>query len=115
MNYGLRFSEETETCIDEQLAWYEADESHGGVELADRWFAKLQESLIPLTEKPTRHGFAPENGLWLPHLELRQMRFRPWKGKSVWRVLYVIDEESKSVTVLQIRLAGRPFLFEEKD
>jgi len=115
MTYELRFSREAETCIDDQLAWYEADESHGGIELADRWFAKLQDALATLTEKPTRHGFAPENGRWLSHLELRQMLFRPWKGKSTWRVLYVIDDEVKSVTVLQIRHAKRPFLFEEKE
>jgi len=115
MSYELRFSQEAESCIDDQMAWYEADESHGGVELADRWFAKLQDALTSLTDKPMRFGFAPENGRWLAHLELRQMLFRPWKGKSAWRVLFVIDEGAQSVAVLQIRHARRPFLFADQE
>lgn len=33
--YELRLSVEAERCIEEQILWYEADETRGGAELAD--------------------------------------------------------------------------------
>lgn len=103
MNYELRISSEAEHCIDEQLKWYEADDSNGGAELADRWLLRLEASLEVLRDHPERHGFAPENGRWNPEISIRQMRFKPWKTSSAWRVLYVIDKNSEQLTVLQIR------------
>lgn len=110
MSYELLFSSEAERCIQEQLRWYEADEERGGEELADRWLERLVTAMDGLAEQPLRHGFAPENSRWMAHLEIRQLRFRPWKTLSAWRVLYVIDEAKEVVTVLQIRHASRPFL-----
>ena len=37
MSYTLTLSEEAQRTIEEQIKWYEADEKHGGEELADRW------------------------------------------------------------------------------
>jgi plasmid stabilization system protein ParE len=110
MSFELFLSREAERCVHEQLRWYEADDERGGEVLADRWLVRLESTLNKLTEQPRRHGFAPENGRWMSHLEIRQFRFRPWKTPSAWRVLYVIDEARKTVTVLQIRHASRPFL-----
>ncbi len=114
MSFELKLSGEASACIVEQMKWFEADESHGGPVLADRWLDRLEASMHKLADNPTRHGFAPENGRWMPHLKLRQMRFRPWKSKSAWRILYVIDETSSIVTVIQIRHSRRPFLFEQE-
>ena len=110
MSYELRFSAEAEQCIEDQLQWYESDEQFGGAELADRWLDELERILGALGEYPERHGFAPENGRWLPEISLRQMRFKPWKTPSAWRILYAIDEAAGVVTVLQIRHEKRPLL-----
>ena len=110
MNYELRLSTEAERCIEEQLLWYEAAETHGGVEIADRWLDLLESALDTLSQHPERHGFAPENGRSMPEICIRQMRFKPWKTPSAWRVLYVIDEKAKRVTVLQVRHEKRPQL-----
>jgi plasmid stabilization system protein ParE len=110
MDYELLLSAEAEQCIEDQLRWYEAEETNGGAELADRWLDRLETALETLRQHPERFGCAPENGRWLPALIIRQMRFKPWKTPSAWRILYVIDEKSARVTVLQIRHENRPLL-----
>ncbi|MCF7676225.1 MAG: type II toxin-antitoxin system RelE/ParE family toxin [Akkermansiaceae bacterium] len=111
-NYDLRISKEAEHSIEEQLQWYEAAEPDGGDELADRWMNMLEAALQALGQYPERHGFAPENGRWMPEISIRQVRFKPWKTPSVWRVLYVIDDKARQVTVLQVRHEKRPLLVE---
>ena len=111
-NYDLRISKEAEHCIEEQLQWYEAVATDGGGELADRWMNMLEAALEALGQDPERHGFAPENGRWMPEISIRQMRFKPWKTPSVWRVLYLIDDKARQVAVLQVRHEKRPLLVE---
>ena len=110
-NCELRISEEAERCIEEQLQWYEAAETDGGDALADRWLNLLEAALEGLGQHPERHGCAPENGRWRSEISIRQLRFKPWKTPSVWRVLYVIDDRARQVTVLQVRHEKRPLLF----
>jgi plasmid stabilization system protein ParE len=110
MDYELLLSSEAERCIEDQLLWYEADETSGRPELADRWLNLLENALNTLTQHPKRHGFAPENGRWRPRISIRQMRFKPWKTPSAWRILFVFDEQTARVTVLQIRHEKRPLL-----
>ena len=112
MNYELRISSEAEHGIEAQLQWYEADATRGGVDLADRWLELLEAALDALSQHPERHGFAPENGRWVPEVLIRQLRFKPWKTPSAWRVLYAIDAAAKRVTVLQVRHEKRPLLDE---
>ncbi len=109
-SYELQISSEAERCIEDQLQWYEADESNGGAEMADRWMDLLEVALEALTQHPERHGFAPENGRWMSGTPIRQMRFKPWKAPSVWRVLNALDERARLVTILQIRHEKRPLL-----
>ena len=112
MNWRLRIASEAEACIREQQQWYESDEKHGGADLADRWLTSLEVALGELCERPERHGFAPENGRWRSELSIRQMRFKPWKTRSAWRVLYVLDERHRVITILQVRHEHRRWLFE---
>lgn len=115
MSYALTLSDETQRTIEEQLEWYEADEKHGGAELADRWLDRLESALGKLAASPHRHGLAPENGRWNPELEIRQMQFRPWKSGVGSRVLFVIDEMQRIVTVLQVRHERRRWMFDAED
>jgi mRNA-degrading endonuclease RelE of RelBE toxin-antitoxin system len=110
MNYELRLSSETKQSIDEQMIWYESHEKNGGPELADRWMDLLEAALNSLTKNPEHHGFAPENGRWLPKISIRQLRFKPWKTPSAWRILYTIDQPTKVVAVLQIRHEKHPLI-----
>ncbi|RYD41517.1 MAG: type II toxin-antitoxin system RelE/ParE family toxin [Verrucomicrobiaceae bacterium] len=109
----LRLSAEAERAIEEQVLWYEADEERGGADLATRWLDLLEEGLEVLSRHPERYGFAPENGKWMPDVLIRQMRFKPWKTASAWRILFVVDERAKQVVVLQIRHERRPLLPEQ--
>ena len=111
MSYEVQVSDLARKGIEAQLDWYsqETSEEHG-----DAWLEKLEMALTKLEKHPEQHDFAPENGRWRPELELRQLNFQPWKKKSVWRVLFVIEEASKVVSVIQIRHSRRPLLFEEK-
>ena len=110
MEYKLFITAEAERCIDDQLRWYEAEDSIGGVELADLWLDRLEAALDVLRAHPERFGHAPESGRWMPEYTIRQMRFKPWKTPSAWRILYVIDEPSARVFVLQVRHERRPLL-----
>ncbi len=110
MIHELRISAEAERCIEEQLQWYEASDGNGEPELADRWMNLLEAALDTLTRHPERHGFAPENGRWMPAISIRQMRFKPWRTSSARRILYVIDDRTGLVTILQIRHERRPHL-----
>jgi hypothetical protein len=74
----------------------------------------LETALDALRDHPTRHGFAPENGRWMPSVSMRQMRFKPWKTPSAWRFLHTIDDQAKLVTVLQVRHEKRPLLSDDK-
>ena len=110
MDYELRLASEAECCIEDQLLWYEADETGGGAELADRWLNLLETALDTLRQHPERYGFAPENGRWMPGISIRQLQFKPWKTPSAWRLLFVIDEQAARVTMLQVRHERRPLL-----
>lgn len=93
--------------IREQLVWLE---EKAGNEIADLWMDSLEQCLDGLTTHPGRNGFATENGRIVPGVEVRQKRFRPWKGKPGWRVLYVIDEPGSVVTILQVRSERQPWV-----
>ena len=115
MSYILKFSKEASRSIEDQVQWYESDEEHGGVELADRWLHRLETALGKLVQAPHRHGFAPENRRWHTEFEIRQLQFRPWKSGVGWRVLYVIDEPVHTVIVIQVRHERRRRLFEPEE
>ena len=112
MTYEVRQTSSADDCIAAQVTWYREDDRHGGDSLALRWFDQLHSALATLSTNPTRHGFAPENGEWMPQHEIRQMHFRPWKSDVGWRVLYTIDEDKKLVTILQIRHEHRLWMHE---
>jgi plasmid stabilization system protein ParE len=112
MSYQWELFDEATEAIERQMIWYESDERHGGVELADRWIGKLEPALDKMATSPRSHGMAPENGRWHPTLEIRQMLFRPWKTGIGWRVLYTIGESKKVVTVLHILHERRRWMHE---
>lgn len=115
MKYELTLAGEAQTTIDKQIEWYEADDKRGGSVLALKWVDKLEKVLAKLEDSPHRYGLAPENGRWSPDIVIRQMQFRPWKSGVGWRVLFVIDEPGRIVTVLQVRHERRRWLFETEE
>lgn len=110
MSYRWSLSPDAEDCIFRQTQWYLVEVKDGGEELATRWNSGLEVALEKLAMRPHAHGFAPENGKWLPEHQVRQMLFRPWKSGVGWRVLYAIDEKAKLVTVLQVRHEHRRWM-----
>jgi mRNA-degrading endonuclease RelE of RelBE toxin-antitoxin system len=100
MSFHFNLDEAARLSIREELVWLE---EKLGDEIADFWLESLEKCLDEITAHPERHGFAPENGRLISGAEVRQKRFRPWKGKPGWRVLYMIDENARIVTILQVR------------
>jgi len=108
MSYEILFSAEATQSIEDQLLWYEADESRGGAELADRWLNLLEVAIETLSPDPERHKPAAENGRWNPEILIRQLLFKPWKTASRLRVLYNVHSTKKQLTILQVRHEKRP-------
>ena len=115
MSYQWSLSPEAEEAIFRQMQWYLLEVGDGGAELASRWSKGLETTLEKFAENPHRYGFAPENGDWLPDLQIRQMLFRPWKSGIGWRVLYVMNEREKLVTVVQVRHEHRRWMHDSDD
>ncbi len=110
MSYALKYSKTAEDQIEKQQLWYEADEQRGGLELSVRWIHGLFAAVETITAHPQRYPFAPENGRWMKRHSIRQLVYRPWQGKPGWRVLYVIKEKSKVISILDIRHESRRWL-----
>jgi mRNA-degrading endonuclease RelE of RelBE toxin-antitoxin system len=114
MSYRCSLATSAEEDVEEQVIWYEEEDSRGGIELADRWRALFGQAIEKLATAPHRHGLAPENGKWLPHQTVRQMLFRPWKSGVGWRILFSIREDVQIVTVHQVRHERRRYMHEEE-
>jgi ParE toxin of type II toxin-antitoxin system, parDE len=115
MGFLIHATESCQESIDTQLAWYRADESRGGDVLAERWLNALHVELRKISLRLQPYGLAPENGEWLPELQIRQKFFRPWKSGVGWRVLFVIDDDAQIVTILQVRHERRRYMHEAAD
>jgi plasmid stabilization system protein ParE len=110
MTFKLHISGAGKQDIRSQQRWYESDPLRGGSDLAERWLEGLSEEMGMLLQHPEKFPFAPDNGRWKPHLKLRQMVYRPWKGKPGWRVLYVILNKTQQISVVHIRHESRRWL-----
>ena len=107
--YLIEIPRRAELSIEEQIDWLFSDPRGDGERLSEKWANEFDNVLESLTSYPERNGFAPENSKILPGVKIRQKRFRPWKGKSGWRVLYLVDELEAIVTILQIRHERQPW------
>lgn len=107
MSFRYSLAPEALASVERQMIWLEET---AGDHLADFWIQALKVSLDQLSSHPERNGFAPENGKIFPGVEIRQKRFRPWKEKPGWRVLYMVDELGAIVTILQIRHERQPWV-----
>jgi len=114
MSYTIRLAQEAKQCIEDQILWYETEIEDGGALLADRWIDLLEKALETLALNPERHGYAIENGKWRTDITIRQLRFKPWKTPSAWRILYTVEETDGQVVILQIRHEKRPLLGEDQ-
>ena len=72
---------------------------------AERWFNGFVRSLLSLQENPQRCALAPESESSL--YELRQLIYRPGKGRAYRAVFLIADQQ---VRVLRIRGAGEDLM-----
>jgi plasmid stabilization system protein ParE len=107
--YLIEIPPRAELSIEEQIDWLFKSPRGDGERLSEKWANEFDNVLESLTSYPERNGFAPENGKIFRGVKIRQKRFRPWKGKSGWRVLYMVDELEAIVTILQIRHERQPW------
>lgn len=110
--YLIEIPPRAELSIEEQIDWLFESPRDDGEQLSEKWADEFDKVLASLTSHPERNGFAPENGKIFPDAKIRQKRFRPWKGKPGWRVLYMIDELDAIVTILQVRSERQPWVEE---
>jgi plasmid stabilization system protein ParE len=95
MAYRVDITERAERDLDRLYLTIEADSSAQ----ARVWFNGLERTVLCLYEHPARGAPIPEGG------ELRHLLYGR-KGHR-YRVIYVIDEASSTVTVLHIRHGAR--------
>jgi plasmid stabilization system protein ParE len=107
--YTVCILSKAEQSIDEQIDWLYLSPWGDGKRLSEHWAGEFDKVLEALVTHPERNGFAPENGMLSPAAEVRQKRFRPWKGKPGWRVLFTTNETAATVTILQIRHERQPW------
>lgn len=107
--YVVCIPSKAEQSIDEQIDCLFLSPLGDGKRLSEHWVEEFEKVLEALMTHPERNGFAPENGRLSAAAEVRQKRFRPWKGKPGWRLLYKIDETAATVTILQVRHERRPW------
>lgn len=95
MTYRVKLSAQAEKDLDRVYRYIEAETS---LRAAD-WFNGLYDALGSLSEMPERSPMIRE------HPSLRHLLYgtRP----HIYRVIYLIDEESASVVVLSIRHGAR--------
>ena len=108
--YLIEIPYKAERSIDEQIDWLFSNPGGDGKRLSEKWSDEFDIVLESLAFHPERNGFAPENGKIFHGVEIRQKRFRPWKGKPGWRVLYMVDDNEGVVTILQIRHERQPWV-----
>ncbi len=108
--YLIEIPPRAELSIEEQIDWLFKSPRGDGERLSEKWANEFDNVLESLTSYPERNGFAPENGKIFRGVKIRQKRFRPWKGKPGWRVLYMDDELEAIVTILQIRHESQPWV-----
>ncbi len=70
---------------------------------AARWFNRLEEAVVSLTQSPYRCPLAPESR----KLKRRLRHLLYGKRPHVYRVIFDIDERRQTVTVLTIRHGAR--------
>jgi plasmid stabilization system protein ParE len=70
------------------------------------WFEKLLDCLYSLNNSPSRCPLALESRR--SHRQIRNLLYG--KGRNVYRILFEIDEERRTVWILHIRRAARASL-----
>ena len=78
------------------------------VRLAQEWYAALQEALLSLRDFPSRCPLIPEERIFA--FDVHQLLFRRAPGAPVWRLLFVIEENSDDgplVVVIHLRAGVR--------
>jgi mRNA-degrading endonuclease RelE of RelBE toxin-antitoxin system len=112
MSYDLILSKQFRKQVRELRSWYQVH-VEDGVSLAHRWTRALDKSLNELCANPKRQGLAPSIEQQHPDVPVRRMLFRPWKSKRGWRILFVVDDSTRTIEVLHLRHESRPPLSDE--
>jgi plasmid stabilization system protein ParE len=102
MKYRVEITAEAETEIKEAYLWIFGDSPAN----AARWRRGLLEAVRSLSQQPTRCTLAPESAFFKQ--EIRQLLYG--KRGGVYRVLFIIEEKKKTVSILHIRHAAREYL-----
>lgn len=98
MAFRVEQTPEADRDLDLILEWLIAEKTG---ETGLRWFLKLREAMLSLSEFPERCALAPENASTA--FELRQLLFG--KKPHVYRILFTIEKDV--VYVLHIRHSRR--------
>lgn len=67
--------------------------------LAHQWFNGLERTILSLDLNPTRGSVTAEDK------SLRQLLYG--RGRNVYRIIYSIDQDRKTVTIIHIRHGAR--------
>ncbi len=95
MPYRVSFTKRAARDLDSLYGYIHAQDSAG----AERWFRRLEELIRSLTSAPRMGTVTPEDS------SHRQLVYG--NKPHLYRILYIIDDASKLIVILQIRHGRR--------
>jgi toxin ParE1/3/4 len=95
MPYSVSFTKRAARDLDSLYAYIHAEDSAG----AERWFRRLEELILSMTSAPRMGAVTPENP------SHRQLIYG--NKPHLYRIIYLIDDASKLIVILQIRHGRR--------
>lgn len=95
MPYRVSFTRRAARDLDNLYAYIHAQDSAG----AERWFQRLEELIRSLTSAPRMGTVTPEDS------SHRQLVYG--NKPHLYRIIYIIDDASKLIVILQIRHGRR--------
>ncbi len=95
MPYSVSFTRRAARDLDHLYGYIHAEDPAG----AERWFRRLEELILSLTSAPRMGSVTPENP------SHRQLIYG--NKPHLYRILYIINDASKDIVILQIRHGRR--------
>ena len=99
MTYHVEFS--IRALLDLEVLYFEKNVAES--QAAAKWFNGLQEAIEGLATLPNRCSLAPEGKAI--HRDLRHLLYG--RKSHIYRVIYEVDENRRTVKVFHIRYGGR--------
>lgn len=76
-----------------------------GAEVGRAWYDGLRSAIALLSQNPRRHAIISENQRF--RREVRQFLYRRTPRGAAWRILFTVQEDAPTVSILHVRHAAQ--------